>query len=98
MFAAKSGASRVSAVEGSIRVVKAAEVVKKNKLDLEFFVLKSDTLVDADYVFDEICDFKTFFCRTVSGRGRGGAAGQEFFRCSRRKVELRECWLWKAPL
>ena len=33
MFAAKSGASRVSAVEGSIRVVKAAEVVKKNKLD-----------------------------------------------------------------
>ena len=40
MFAAKSGASRVSAVEGSIRVVKAAEVVKKNKLDLEFFCVK----------------------------------------------------------
>ena len=61
MFAAKSGASRVLAVEGSIRVVKAAEVVKKNKLDLEFFVLKSDTLVGADYVFDEICDFKYCF-------------------------------------
>ena len=33
MFAAKSGASRVLAVEGSTIAVKAAEIVKKNKLD-----------------------------------------------------------------
>ena len=34
MFAAKSGASRVLAVEGSTIAVKAAEIVKKNRLDL----------------------------------------------------------------